>query len=110
MYGFNGRDLIDTPPVFILTFWAKGENTDFPESHYWTAIVDGKIIEFGEARYATKQGDEREFLNFVVPRQKLEKVSQGRRVSFLIGKAEFKPSSEQLQMFANLLRVSDPAD
>lgn len=108
MYGFNGRELTFAPDVFILTFWAKGKNTHFAESHFWKAVVDGETVELGEARYAKKNGDDREFLNFVVSRQNLETISKGKEVSFTIGKAEFKVSSNQLQMFANLLKVSNP--
>jgi len=110
MYGFNGRELTSSPIVFILTFWAKGKNTHFAESHFWKAIVDGETVELGEARYARKNGDDREFLNFVVARQNLEIISKGRDVSFQIGNAEFKVSPEQLQMFASLLKVSNPSE
>lgn len=108
MYGFNGTELTFTPDVFILTFWAKGKNTHFAESHFWKAVADGETIELGDARYARKNGDDREFLNFVVPREKLDKISQGKDVSFTIGNAEYKVSANQLQMFANLLKVSNP--
>lgn len=109
MYGFNGRELTLAPDVFILTFWAKGKNTNFAGSHFWKAVVDGETVELGDARYAKKNGDDREFLNFVVSRQNLETISNGREVSFTIGKAEFKVSPQHLQMFANLLKVSNPA-
>jgi hypothetical protein len=107
MYGFNGRELTMTPEVFVLTFWAKGKNTHFAESHFWKALVDGETVELGEARYARRNGDDREFLNFVVSRDNLEKISNGKVVSFTIGQAEFNVRSESLRMFANLLTISD---
>ncbi len=107
MYGFNGKELTFTPDIFILTFWATGNKPQFAELHDWKAVVDGEIIDLGEARYARKNGDNREFLNFAVTRENLEKISQGKEVTFTLGNAEFSFSPEQLRMFANLLILSN---
>lgn len=106
MYGFNGNVLNNQPDVFILTFWAKGKNTHFANSHAWKAVVDGETIEIGEGRYAKKNGDEREFLNFVVSRENLTKIANGKNVGFQIGQAQFNVSAEMLQMFTNFLKIS----
>ncbi len=37
MYGYNGREMTFTPDVFIITFWAKGNKTNFAQSHNWQA-------------------------------------------------------------------------
>jgi hypothetical protein len=107
-YDFSGTEIINPPEVFILTFWAKGKNTHFAESHTWKAKIDGETIEISEGRFAKKNGDDREFLNFVISHENLEKIANGKNVSFQIGNAEFKVSAEMLQNFANFLKISNP--
>jgi hypothetical protein len=107
MYGYNGQKLTFTPDVFVLTFWARGKNTKFAESHNWKAVTDNETIDLGEARYAKRNGDPREFLNFSITRENLQKISQSKSVKFIIGKTEFAVNAEQLRMFANFLTVSD---
>ena len=107
MYGFNGKALTFSPDVFILTFWAKGKNTKFAESHHWTATVDGETVDLGDARYARKNGDDREFLNFSITRENLEKIAQGKDVSLSLGNFQFKFNAEQLKQFADFLNLSD---
>lgn len=108
-YDFSGTELVNPPDVFILTFWAKGKNTHFAESHAWKAKIEGETIEIGEGRFAKKNGDDREFLNFVISRENLEKLAVGKNVTFQIGNAEFNVSAEMLQTFGNFLKISNPS-
>lgn len=110
MYGFNGTELTFTPDVFVLTFWARGKNTKFAEAHQWTATVDGETVDLGEARYAHKNGDEREFLNFAVTRENLSKIAQGKDVNFSLGNYQFKFTADQLKQFADFLKISNMAE
>lgn len=109
MHGFSGNALSNLPDVYILTFWVKGKNTRFAESHAWKAKIDGETVDVGEGRYAKKNGDDREFLNFVVSRENFEKIAQGKQITFQIGNAEFTVSNELLKTFRNFLKISNPA-
>lgn len=109
MYGFNGKVLSFSPDVFILTFWAKGKNTKFAESHHWIATVDSETVDLGDARYARRNGDDREFLNFSITRENLAKIAEGKDVSLSLGNFQFKFNAEQLKQFANFLSLSNTA-
>ncbi|MGI8468669.1 MAG: hypothetical protein ACR2N3_09465 [Pyrinomonadaceae bacterium] len=106
---FVGNTLATAPDSFTMTFWAEEKKPSFAESNAMTIIVDGENLDVGNARYARKTGDPREFLNFVMPRAVLEKIVRGRDVQLRIGKAQFKFKPEHITLFSNLLAVSNPA-
>lgn len=107
-YSFPGNVMTTAPDSFTTTFWVEGKNQSFAESNRMTIIVDGEMLDVGNARYARKNGDPRQFLNYSIPRQFIEKIVQGRDVQLKIGNARFKFRSEHLTLFKNLLAVSDP--
>ena len=106
---FVGTTLTAAPDSFTTTFWAVGKKPLFAESNGLTVIVDGANLDLGNARYARKNGDPREFLNFVIPRRILEKIVKGRDAQLNIGKTQFKFTPEQVALFNNLMMISDPA-
>lgn len=106
---FAGNVLTAAPDSFVTTFWAQGRKPMFAESHALTIVVDGESLDCGQARYARKSGDPREFLNFVLPRAYLEKIAKGRDVQLKMGSAQFKFKPEHLKLFSNLLAISTPA-
>lgn len=106
---FVGDALTAAPDSFTTTFWAQGKKTVFAESNALTIMVDGENMEIGNARYARKGGDPREFLNFVMPRAALEKIVKGHDAQMKIGKAQFKFKPEHIKLFSDLLAVSNPA-
>lgn len=106
---FAGTVLTSAPDSFVTTFWAQGHKPMFAESHALTFVVDGETLDCGQARYARKSGDRREFLNFVIPRAYLEKIVRGRDVQLKMGSAQFKLRPEHLKLFSDLLAVSNPA-
>jgi hypothetical protein len=107
MYGFNGKELTFTPNAFVLTFWAKGKNAKFAEAHNWTVNVDGEMLDLGDARYARRNSDDREFLNFSITRENLTKIAQAQNVSFSLGNFQLKFTAEQLKQFGNFVSLSD---
>lgn len=106
---FVGNALTAAPDSFTTTFWAQGKKAVFAESNALRIIVDGENTEIGNARYARKGGDPREFLNFVMPRSVLEKIVKGRDAQMRIGKAQLKFKPEHIKLFSDLLAVSNPA-
>lgn len=106
---FVGDALTTAPDSFTMTFWAEGKKSTFAESNAMTIIVDGENLDVGNARYARKNGDPREFLNYVMPRDDLEKIVKGHDVKLKIGKAQFKFKPEHIKLFSDLLRISNPA-
>ncbi|MGI9035356.1 MAG: hypothetical protein ACR2GD_04880 [Pyrinomonadaceae bacterium] len=106
---FAGNILTSAPDSFTTTFWAEGKRAVFAESNALTIIVDGENLDVGNARYARKTGDPREFLNFMMPRAYLEKIVKGHDVKLKIGAAQFKFKPEHIMLFSNLLAISNPA-
>jgi hypothetical protein len=105
---YVGKTLTNSPQSFITTFWAEGKKAGFANSHALTITVDGENLELGDARYATKSGDDREFLNFNFPREVLAKIVNGKNVQMKMGNANFKFTPEHLKLFAGLLAISSP--
>ena len=108
MFNYAGNTLSYTPESFVTTFWAEGKKAGFAASHALTITIDGENVELGEARYATKSGDNREFLNFNFPREVLEKIVNGKNVQMKLGNTNFKFTPEHLKLFAGLLAISSP--
>lgn len=108
-YFFVGDAMTTAPDSFTTTFWAEEKKPTFADSNALTIIVDGKTMDIGNARYARKNGDPREFLNYVIPRQAVEKIVKGKDVQLKIGKAQFKFRPEHITLFNSLLAVSSPA-
>ena len=106
---FAGNTLTAPVDSFTTTFWIQEKKPTFADSNQLTIIVDGENLEIGNARYARKNGDPREFLNYVMPRSVIEKIAGGKDARLKIGAAQFKFTPEHIQLFKNLLAVSDPA-
>ena len=107
-FSYVGTSLTDAPQSFMTTFWAVGKKSGFATAHNLTISVDGENLEVGEARYAKKQGDNREFLNFNFPREILGKIVSGKNVQMKMGNATFKFTPEHLKLFVGLLAISNP--
>jgi hypothetical protein len=107
-YFFPGNAMTSAPDSLTTTFWAEEKNPTFAESNVLTFVVDGENLEVGNARYARKNGDARQFLNYSIPRKYIEKIVKGRDVQIKIGKAQFKFKPEQMTVLSNLLAVSNP--
>lgn len=108
---FQGSTLDAPPDSFTTTFWAQGKKPQFAESNALTVITaGGENLEVGNARYARKNGDPREFLNFIIPRGVLEKIVKAGEAQLKIGKAAFKFKPEHIKLFSDMLKVSNPAE
>jgi len=97
------------PQEILFTFRVESKKPRFAASHVWTATVGSETIDFGEARYAARAKDNMEYLNFKISRANLEKIARGTDVKFKLGETELNFTPEHLQLFANFLKVSDPA-
>src|SRR5215203_730088 len=107
---YPGKALTTAPDEIALTFWVLNKKPRFAESHHWTVTLGGETIDLGDARYVSKPKESMEYLNFKISRANLVKISKGTDVKFKLGAAELKFTPEHLRTFANLLRISSPAD
>ncbi|HEY0457911.1 MAG TPA: hypothetical protein VGC97_02095 [Pyrinomonadaceae bacterium] len=107
---YPGKALTAAPDEIALTFWVLTKKPRFAEAHHWTVTVGGETIDLGDARYVSKPKEDMEYLNFKISRANLVKISKGTDVKFKLGAAELKFTPEHLRTFANLLRISSPAD
>ena len=108
-YFFVGNTATTAPDSFTTTFWATEKKPTFADSNALTITVNDENFNLGNARYARKNGDPREFLNFIIPRTVLEKIVRGHSAQIKIGRAQFKFTPEHIRLFRNFLAVSDPA-
>ena len=101
--------LRSAPNEFLFTFRVKNKKPLFAASNDWTAILDSETLDFGKARYAARASEKKEFLNFTISRENLEKIAKSPNVKFRIGEAELQISSEQRRILANFLILTNPA-
>jgi hypothetical protein len=80
----------------------------FAEQHSLTLYADGAELQVGEARYSARARDNTEYLNFNVSRDVLAKVASSSNVRFKLGDSNFKFTGDQVRIFADLVRISDP--
>lgn len=106
-FNYNGKTLNAPPPVFTVTFWARGKKPVFAESHRLTVITDsGETLDLGEARYAKKSNDSTEYLNFIIARENIAKIAKSKTARLKLGNAEFTFKPEHLRLLSNMLAVS----
>jgi hypothetical protein len=101
-YLYTGQSLAAPPETINLTFWVLTKKPVFASVHGWTTTA----LNLGDARYASKPGENMEYLNFKVARADLEKIaaSDGK---FKVGGKDFTFTPSHLQLFKNILAVSD---
>lgn len=107
---YQGKSLTAAPDEINFTFWVLNKKPKFAESHAWTATIGTETLDLGDARYAARASENMEYLNFKISRENLEKIAKAADVKFKIGNAELKFTPGQLQTFANLLKISNPAN
>jgi hypothetical protein len=106
---YQGKALTTAPDEINFTFWVLSKKPRFAAANHWTATVGGETLDLGDARYAARKEENMEYLNFKISRANLEKIAAARDVKFKIGEAEMKFTPGQLQIFSNLLKISNPA-
>jgi hypothetical protein len=101
--------LAAAPNEILFTFRVKSKKPRFASLHSWTVMIGGETMNLGEARYAARSKENKEFLNFKISRENLEKIAKASDVKFKIGEAELKVTAEQLQILSSFLAVINPA-
>ena len=105
---FYTGQAISTPPDLInFTFWVLTKKPKFAAAHSWTVTLAKETLNFGDARYVARSGENMEYLNFKISRTDLTKIAAETNVKFKLGTAEFTITPAQLATFKNVLAVSD---
>ena len=104
---YPGKTLNAAPTEFPLTFQAQSKRAVFADAHKLIFSIDGKDLDLGDARYASKNGIE--YLNFKFTREQLEMLAKGKVISMKIGAAQFDLTADKIKMFADLYALSDPS-
>ncbi|MFM9903046.1 MAG: hypothetical protein ACKVQJ_00575 [Pyrinomonadaceae bacterium] len=104
---YAGNALAATPENIDLAFWVMSKKPVFTTSRNWTVTLGTDTLNFGDARYSAKPGENMEYLNFKITREELVKIATGTNVKFHLGNTEFTFTPEHLTMFKNLLTISD---
>lgn len=104
---YSGRSIAMPPDTFSLSFWVMTKKPQFASSNKWTTQLSKEILDLGDARYAAKSAEKMEYLNFKITRDDLGKIAAENNVKIKLGGANFTFTPEHLQIFKNLLAVTD---
>ena len=69
--------------------------------------LPGGTLDLGVPQYTSKPGNKMEYLNFVIKREDLAKIAAVPTPKFKLGKADLTFTSGQIQMFRNMLAISE---
>jgi hypothetical protein len=103
---FPGTSLTTAPDTINLTFWVLTKKPQFAANSKWVVTLPNETLDLGDSRYSGK--GQMEYLNFKIKRDDLAKIAAGRDVKFKLGTATFTFTPEQLQLFRNIIAISEP--
>lgn len=102
---FPGTTLAAAPDTINLTFWVLTKKPQFAGSSKWVVTLPNETLDLGDSRYSGK--GEMEYLNFKIKRDDLAKIAAGSNVKFKLGTANFTFTPAHLQLFKNIIAISD---
>lgn len=103
---YPGQAIQNSPQSIHLTFWVLTKKPRFADNHHFTAELDGRSIDLGDARYAAKPNQNMEYLNFDIALSDLTAIGASRSVKFRLGRFSFTPTATQLRTIAAMVKVS----
>ncbi len=106
-FNFAGRSLTAAPSTLIFAFWVLTKRPRFAADHHWAVTSGDKTFELGDARYVSKPNENIEYLNFVLTREDLKKISAP-GAKFTIGGYQFTVTPAQTKMLSDLYTLSTP--
>lgn len=107
---FTGETLKESPKEYVIYFDYSGESWAFIKNSKLIFLVDDERIQFGEGevdRTIKKSGGVNEIIGFKASKEDLLKIGNGKSVELKIGSLARKLKTEQAQMFANVVKLSD---
>ena len=106
-FNFSGTSLAAAPETVKFAFWVLTKKPRFAGDHKWIAAIGESTVDLGDARYAAKPNESIEYLNFVLSRADLLKISvTGAR--FNVGGYEFTVTAAQSKALTDLIALSSP--
>lgn len=106
MFFYPGKSLDTEPAAVNLTFWVETKKPKFAQSNNFSVFTAGETIDLGKARYAVKQRENREFLNFVISFETLKKIAQNANGNLKIGDYNFKFTPEHLKRLSEFVKLA----
>ena len=103
---FPGTTLAAPPDTINLTFWVLTKKPQFAASSKWLITLPNGTLDLGESRYSGK--GQMEYLNFKITRDDLAKIAAAGDVKFKLGTANFTFTPSQIQLFKNIIAISEP--
>lgn len=104
---YVGKTLAAPPDTINLTFMALTKKPRFAAAHNWVATLTGGPLDLGDARYATKKGENIEYLNFKISRTDLAMLAASTNVKFKLGTFDFTFTPAQMTMLKNLIAITE---
>ena len=106
-FTFSGTTMTREPETINLTFWVLAKKPLFANTHHWTATGPNGSLDLGDARYAARASENIEYLNFIVSRENLTRISAP-GITFRIGQCSLEVTSSQTKLLADMLIFSKP--
>lgn len=107
-YFYPGTTLSMPPETINLTFWVLTKKPQFGNDTKWIVTLPGETLDLGVVpQYTSKPGNKMEYLNFTIKRSDLAKIAAASGVKFKLGKADLTFTPGHLQMFRDILAISD---
>lgn len=106
-YFYPGTTLNAPPETINLTFWVLTKKPQFGADSKWIVTLPGETLDLGVPQYTSKPSNKMEYLNFVIKRSDLAKIAAASGVKFKLDKADLTFTPGQLQMFRDILSLSD---
>lgn len=106
-FNFAGRSLTAAPSTLNFAFWVLTKRPRFAADHHWAVTSGDKTFELGDARYVSKPNENIEYLNFVLTREDLKKISAP-GAKFTVGGYQFTVTPAQTKMLSDLYTLSTP--
>ena len=104
---YPGAGLDRSPEQYMLSFWVMSGKPRFGEDHTFNVLLGSETLQLGKARYAFRERDGMEYLNFNVTRDQMKKIAAKSKVRFLLGGKEFTLTSSQTKLLADLHLATD---
>ena len=105
---FAGAALALPPETFQLTFWVHTSKARFAENRNLKIDFAGRTVNLGPGRYASRPNQQKEYLNFDIPRTALELLSENTSAVFRLGEHSFTLSKSQLALMRALAKICGP--
>ena len=104
---YVGPGLDRSPEQYLLSFWVMSGKPRFGEDHSFAAMLGGEMLDLGKARYAYRERDGMEYLNFNLTREQLRRLAAHPQTRFRLGRSDFSFTGSQTKLLSDLFSATE---